>query len=685
MLLPIVISPARFRLSRAIIACGVVAIGVVSVSACTKAPTPPAKGTFHLEEATIADIQGAIKSGGITTRGLVELYLKRIQAYNGRCVNEPEGILGPVTTIPNAGQLNALSTLNLRPGNRKTWGFDDRKARSMTNAVDDDPKMPDALEVAADQDRLFAETGQLVGPLHGVVLSLKDQYDTFDMRTTSGADAHYANDRPPDDATFVKRLREAGAIILAKANLAEYASNGDRSSFGGTFCNPYDTERNPGLSSGGSGSSVAANLVTCAIGEETGPSIRWPSVANNIVGLSPTQELVSRDGMIGPGLNTRVGPMCRTVADAAKIFDFIAGYDPKDALTVFSVGRMPPKPYATFANGGKLDGVRIGVVREFMNKKLFTKADEESIDIVDRGIEDLRKLGATIVDPGPEGDLFQSCIDRYVPELYNAAFAKQFPKLFPVDAAGKPKTDQIATLLDMTFNPKLMPTEPTRLTIRSLGQYPATGEGKYMMNRYLRERGDANIKTNTDLASKATFYKDPRFPDRKKARQTADEARVLDMAVRLQHRFSFQQLVLQCMQEQNLDALTYPTSSVPPPKILAPQEPNINGRSPLSWTVFGAQGFPAITVPAGFTTEVYDRELDPTKPRPKDAPRIGPSVTGAEPTRLVGPFPAKLPVGIEFVARPFGEPTLFRIASAYESATHHRMAPPAFGPLTNEP
>ena len=98
-------------------------------------------------------------------------------------------------------------------------------------------------EVAAEQDRRFKKTGTLAGPLHGVVMAIKDQYDTFDLRTTSGADAQYANDRPPEDATFVKRLRDAGAIVLAKSNLAEYAVDGARSSFGGTFCNPYDTER----------------------------------------------------------------------------------------------------------------------------------------------------------------------------------------------------------------------------------------------------------------------------------------------------------------------------------------------------------------------------------------------------------------------------------------------------------
>ncbi len=257
-------------------------------------------------------------------------------------MNEPQGILGPVTTIPRAGQINALSTLNLRPAARERWGFDARKARSLTDRVDSASGMPDALETAAAQDREFARTGRLAGPLHGVVIAIKDQYDTKDMRTTSGGDAQYANDRPPDDATFVAKLRDAGAIILAKANLAEYAVDGARSSFGGTFCNPYDTEREPGMSSAGSGSAVAANLVTCAIGEETVVSVRWPSAVNSIVGLAPTKELVSTDGMIGAGLNMRVGPMCRTVADTARILDAIAGYDPKDEYTALSVGRTPP-------------------------------------------------------------------------------------------------------------------------------------------------------------------------------------------------------------------------------------------------------------------------------------------------------------------------------------------------------
>ena len=325
---------------------------------------------FDVNEATIADIQRALQSKRITTVGVVEQYLKRIKAYNGTCVNEPQGILGPITTIPRAGQINALSTLNLRPAARERWGFDARKARSLTDRADSASDMPDALETAAAQDRAFARTGRLVGPLHGVVIAIKDQYDTIDMRTTSGADAQYANDRPPDDATFVKRLRDAGAIILAKANLAEYAVDGARSSFGGTFCNPYDTEREPGMSSAGSATAVAANLVTCAIGEETVVSVRWPAAVNSIVGLAPTQELVSTDGMIGAGLNMRVGPICRTVQDTARILDVIAGYDPKDEYTALSVGRTPRTTLpGRDAARGRWPGLRIGVVREYLNRQ----------------------------------------------------------------------------------------------------------------------------------------------------------------------------------------------------------------------------------------------------------------------------------------------------------------------------
>jgi amidase len=638
------------------------ALFVVSPSVGAQQAAP---ARFHLQDASVSDIQRAIMAKQITSVALVELYLKRIKVYNNTCVNEPMGILGPITTIPHASQINALSTLNLRPSTRKTWGFDERKARTMTDTRDDDPSMPDALEVAAAQDRQFKQTGRLVGPLHGVVMAIKDQYDTFDLRTTSGADVQYANDRPPQDATFVKRLRDAGAIILAKANLAEYATDGARSSFGGTFCNPYDTEREPGMSSAGSATSVAANLVTCAIGEETVVSIRWPASVNSLVGLAPTQELVSRQGMMGAGLNMRTGPICRNVPDAARILDVIAGYDSRDEMTAFSVGRQPAQPYFSFAAPQRLDGVRIGVIREYMARKLFSNADEESIDIIEHGIDDLRKLGATIVDPGPEGALFQSCIARSAPELLNTAFTRQYRELFPVDAAGQPQSDHTATLLDMSADPTRVPQS---LSLRSLNGQGVEGEGKYMMNKYLRERRDANIKSNADLIAKARFYADPNFPDRRQGRQAAERATMFDTSARLQTRYALQNVLLQCMQEQRLDALVSPMSTVPPRKLTAPREPNANGRSPIGWSLIGQQGFPAITVPAGFTTQVWDRAYD---------------TNGS--TRLAGPISANLPVGIDFIARPFDEAMLFRIAAAFEAATRHRSPPPEFGPLPDEP
>ncbi len=622
-----------------------------------KAFAQTGRATFTVEEATISDIQRALREKRVTTVGLVELYLRRIKAYNGTCVNEPQGILGPITTIAHARQINALSTLNLRPAARTKWGFDARKARSLTDPADAAAGMPDALEVAAAQDAQFARTGRLAGPLHGVVLAIKDQYDTVDMRTTSGGDVDYANDRPPDDATFVKRLREAGAIILAKANLAEYAVDGARSSFGGTFCNPYDTEREPGMSSAGSASSVAANLVTCAIGEETVVSIRWPASVNSLVGIAPTVELVSHDGMMGSGLNMRTGPICRTVRDAAKILDVIAGYDPKDELTVFSVGRKPVGGYAAAAGRPRLDGLRIGVIREYMNKALFSKADEQSIALAERAVDQLRTLGATVVDPGPEGALFQGCLAKYGPELLNSSFAAQFRQLFPVDASGRPAGDQIGTLLDMKLNPAHV---PAGFSLRSLNTFGTQGEGKYTINRYLLERGDANIRSNADLIAKARFYNDPNFPDRRQAREAAERALDLDTSTRLQTRFALQTVLLQCMEEQRLDALVSPTSTVPPRKLTSPREPAVNGRPPIGWSVIGQQGFPAITVPAGFTTEVWDRERDGSG------------------TKFVGPIPAQLPVGVDFIARPFQEALLVRIAAAYEAATRHRRPPPDF-------
>jgi amidase len=360
--------------------------------------------------------------------------------------------------------------------------------------------------------------------------------------------------------------------------------------------------------------------------------------------------------MIGAGINMRTGPICRNVADAARILDVIAGYDPKDEMTVWNIPRKPPQPYLNAASTRSLNGMRIGVIREYMSRKRFAQADEESIALTEQALTELKKLGATVVDPGPEGELFHGCIASHAADLLNASLVAQFPDTF----AGNDPLGRLLSLRD--------PSQvPQALSLRNLRSLPAEGEDRYMINRYLQERGDANIKSNADLISKARFYQDPNFPDRKQARQAAERATRYDTTARLASRVALQNLLLQCMREQNLDALVSPTSTVPPRKLTSPREPTANGRPAIGWFLIGQQGFPAITVPAGFTRQVWDREHDGNN------------------LRMVGPIDAHLPVGVDFIARPFEESVLVKIASAYEGATHHRRPPSDFGPLAGEP
>ena len=657
------------RLFRLVVTLAIVPVAI-SVHAAEK---------FHLEEATITSIQGAILAKKLTSTELVKLYLTRIKAYNGTAVKEPAGILGVIETIPHSGKINSLGTLNLRPATLREWGFPAKMARSLTDSVDADPALPDALEVAAAQDAAFAKTGKLVGPLHGVVMAIKDQYDTADLRTTANADVPYANDRPPVDATFVKRLREAGAIILAKSLMGEYASGVPRSAWGGTINNPYDTERSPMGSSSGSGTAVAANLVTVSIAEESGTSVRGPAVYNNLVGIAATQELVSRHGMVEGGINTRVGPIARTVEDVARVLEVIAGYDPLDPMTSASARRLPPKPYHTYAGTKRLDGIRIGVLREYTHPNLFTEEDTQALALFEQALKDLKALGATLVDPG-EGDLLTPYIRKNFYILYSPAMAKKYPELFPVDDKGKPATDRTATVLDMTMDPSKV---PAALTIRDFPTIQAVGQSKHMLGYYLRMRDDAKIKTINDLYEKAVFFKDERFGDRRAGLVRKDKDTEIDNAARVHLRYAVQYIVLNAMADLNLDLIVSPTNNIPAPKLGSPTVPRKNGR-PLVWSFLGAQGFPNMTVPAGFTTEVYDRVVDPTLPRiPVTTPEAAPGET--EPaSKLLPPIPAQLPVGIDFLARPFDEPLIFTAAAAYQNATKHRRPPADFGPLPSE-
>jgi Asp-tRNA(Asn)/Glu-tRNA(Gln) amidotransferase A subunit family amidase len=656
---------------------------------------------FRLEEATIADVHRAMMAKQLTATELVNRYLKRIEAYNGKCVagaSDPAtGLqLGDITPIANAGQVNALMTLNIRG------------QRSATDTADNNPDLPDALETARKLDQEFARTGKLVGPLHGIPFAIKDQFDTRDMRTTDGAMAEFANDRPEKDAEVVARLRKAGAIILAKANMGEYAS-GDRSTRGGTSCNPYDTTRSAGRSSGGSGAAVSANLVMCAIGEETAPSARNPAANNALVGIVATHSLVSRQGLIPASLTRdRPGTLCRTTEDAATVLGVLAGYDPADPATAASVGQMPRATYRSFANGQSLKGMRIGVVREFMQP--FSKADEESIRIVNRAIADLEKLGAVIVDPGPSGQLFKDAVNQIIPALDAPMLSSTYKDLFPSN------TSKLPTLVRLSSDPSSVPADALfRLLVEV--EPAAPGEVAFAMNRYLQQRGDRNIRNVNDLLEKAAFYQQPSIAgvsaaaqerledtvvETRRLTRTSDGTTVvqktptttLDISGWHTRRTVLQMLVAKVMADHKLDALVYPTKTIPAPILGAPVEPStiksvsekvevlvdgvahtrtvqrvLDTRASTAWRLSPNSGLPAIVVPAGFTTEVYDR-----------APVVAAdhSVKAGE---LVGPKPVALPVVIEFLGRPFAEPVLLRIASAYEKATRHRKAPSAFPPL----
>jgi amidase len=645
---------------------------------------------FHLEEATIGDVHRAMLAKQLTATDLVTFYLRRIDAYNGRCVDgaaDPAtGLqLGGIVPKQKAGKLNAVITVNRRG------------QRSLTGRNDADPAMPDALETARALDAEFARTGNLSGPLHGIPFIVKDQFDTFDMRTTAGAAADYANDRPPRDAEVVARLRKAGAIILGKGNMGEYAS-GDRSTFGGATCNPYDTSRSAGRSSGGPGAAAAANLTICGIGEETGPSTRNPAANESLVGIVATHSLVSRAGLIPASLTRdRAGILCRNVADASTVLSVIAGYDPADPATAASVGRMPAAPYESFAANASLQGVRIGVVREFM--QVFTKVDEDSVRIANEAIAELVKAGATLVDPGEKGELFSAAIAAIVPALDAPTLAELFPE--EAQAARAPRT----------------------LTIRLLAERepPTSGELLFVMNRYLRERGDRNIRSVQDLISRSKFYDHPpisgvTLPPKTRLEDMLGENEIWTKAsdgTRLQRRVLFnapnisrwhetrtvlQMLVDKVMADNRLDALVYPTKTVPAPLLAAPLEPAtlksendkittvINGaeyirtvervtdlRAPLTPRLSPNSGLPAIVTPAGFTREVFDRAA------------LSSANGRLIPGELTGPKRVQLPVAIEFLGRAFSEPMLIRIAAAYEQATHHRRPPSDFPPLPGEP
>ena len=503
--------------------------------------------TFDLDEATLADLQQRMEAGRDTSRSLVEKYLRRIDAIDRS---------GPM--------LHSVIEVN-----------------------------PDALAIA---DRLDGErkAGRRRGPLHGVPVLIKDNIATADRMMTTAGSLALAGVTPPRDAFIAARLRQAGAVILGKTNLSEWAnfrsthSTSGWSGRGGLARNPYALDRNASGSSSGSGAAIAANLAAVAVGTETDGSIVSPSNANGLVGIKPTLGLVSRAGIVPIAQSQdTAGPMARTVADAAAVLGELAGVDPDDPATRRSATKgvrdSTPVDYTRFLDATALRGARLGVVRN----RLFG-ASPAADRLTEAAIGDMKKAGAVIVDPANITTLGQFDETEFDVLLYEfkAGMAKYLTWL----GAASP----VHSLKDIiAFN-----------EAHAAEEMPYFGQ---------------EIMTMAETKGPLT---DPKYL----------------AALAKNHRLSQSLGIDAVMMKYRLDALVAPTGG---PAWLIDL---VNGDSgtasaPGPSTVTAVAGYPHITVPAGFFRG--------------------------------------LPVGVSFFGRAWSEPTLIKIAYAYEQSTRHRR-PPTF-------
>lgn len=429
---------------------------------------------FELVEATIQDIQKAVTQGKLTYKELTQMYLDRIEQYDDQ---------GP--------KINAILTIN-----------------------------PEALAFAEqlDQERL---TKGIRGPLHGIPIIVKDNFDTADMPTTAGC-LCLQDSVPDEDAEQVAKLKAAGAIIIAKSNLHEFAFGiTTSSSLGGQTLNPYSLDHYPGGSSGGTGASIAANFALAGLGTDTGGSIRIPSTFNSLVGIRPTIGLSSRDGIIPLALTQDVGgPMARTVTDAAILLDATAGYDPDDTATAASVNRIP-ESYTDYLITDGLKGARIGVATELFG----TKPEEQAAtDAANKAVEDLQRLGAAAV-------------------------------------------------------PVIIPNLTEIMKYPSLSSY----EFKFQLNDYLTELGsDAPYHSLTEILTSGQYMKTQE--ESMKSRDGREQLETEEYKDIVLYRTKVtQEALLKVMADHDLDAIVYPTTTQPAALIGESQNSGNNNRlSPFS-------------------------------------------------------------------------------------------------------
>lgn len=451
---------------------------------------------FNILEATIEDIHRGYESGELTCRQLVQSYLDRIAAYDKQ---------GPA--------INAIITIN-----------------------------SNALEEAARLDAFFKASGS-VGPLHGIPVIVKDQADVKGLPTTLGS-VLFKDYFPDRDSFVVERLKEAGAVILAKSALGEMAGGDTHGSLFGSTRNPYDLQRTVGGSSGGSAAAVSANFCTVAIGQEGLASIRRPAAWNSIAGMRTTAGLVSRGGVYSgwPSLAGSLGPMTRTVADTAAMLDVIVGYDPEDPLTAVGVGHVPPS-FRQFLDRDGLKGARLGILREPMG-----------------------------IDSEPDSDDFKK-----VSEVFDNAVAE-------LQAAG-------AEIIDAIVIPKLKELLGKRAT--------GPGEGEQSFKNYFGRSGNPPFKSIADAVASPEFSKVSRnAQNRMKASQDAAKHYQCLMA-----REELMTNLLKIMADHRLDAIVHKAVEHQPTLItegLKPPYVNYKGAPHLNtFLVF----VPSVVVPAGFTRD----------------------------------------------------------------------------------
>jgi len=733
-----------------------------------------AQGQFHVEEASIADIQHAIQTGQTTCKQVVQAYIARAKAYNGACTAllTPEGkpiaqsygmmragsvLKYPTQTvaastvfpdldqyagppiefgkmytsisdptvqlqyglrvgIPEAGQLDALETLNIRGERSVTCkgDFDKNPAdgplpQGAPAVCEEFRKQPDALERAAELDKQYGRNPDLEKmPMYCSVFSLKDWFDAKDMRGTGGNDVNFAMDVPNADSPDIGVLRGKGAIIYAIAsanNVGPATAAGPNkptsivpendlqyAPWPGQACNPYDTARVPRGTSNGSGVSVAANLVTCSICEQGTASCQGPASRNDIALLITTKGVIMNGGITGKKPGDRAGIHCKTIKDAALVLDAMKGYTPEDEYTALPKGIIPKEPYASSVvtdsevSDKPLKGMRIAIAREFMVK--HTRNDVAISDQIDKEIKTVLrdKLGATLVetyDPLYPDDpdvpnvayTFQDAMAEVLPHTVPEYFYRKSPDGSLTYAV--PGWDVRSEAYDVALSRHKAPLS-VKINLRSISQgFLANPSPLFNMDRYLAERGDARVKDVASWFANSKFKSDEERAAAENAVGKTDPRPGPDGVSYLEMQSVYRMILLKVMYENKIDVFVNPEQTTPPYLLGGAPEPEVNNRASISCcTAFTALlGAPEAVVPAGYTTVTFD-----PKYVLNDDKKQYVATTGTVESKLPHPMPISLMVW----SGPGSDADVIKVASAYEAATHYRIPPPSFGPVHGE-